>query len=154
MRSLNLNSWKWSVCGLALGALVAAGMWAQPTSADDSSAAEGVEDQKQVQVETKTEEEGVPVVSLESMLNNGPAWKAGCRSMVCENTGTKVGTGANCAAAEANLISQLNAAAYQICPDIVIGLTNIHVGTCDLETCDTPGNADVVCKICPGQFCA
>ncbi len=152
MKSLKLRSLKWSVCGLALGTLVAVGMWAQPASADDASTVEAVENQHQAQTQTESEEAGSPVASLESILNNEPALKAGCTSQACGNTGTKVGTGGDCAAAEANLRSQLSAAAYEICPGVVTGLT-VHVGACQSGTCDTPGNADVSCKICTGQSC-
>ncbi|MEM9556540.1 MAG: hypothetical protein AAGC60_19940 [Acidobacteriota bacterium] len=81
---------------------------------------------------------------------------ASCTSMYCGNTGTKYGYGNSCSAAKTDLDSVLSAAAYSLCPGVVTGIDR-NYGGCSggspIAECKYSGNADIYCKICPGQSC-
>ena len=136
---------------VALGSLVLVGGLASPAAADEAAAEATAEDRQPGLQKEATLEGEAEVLTIPLGLDTAPVFKAGCTTQACGNTGTKVGEGANCPAARADLISQLDAAAYEICPGTVISTTH-HIGTC-AANCDTPGNSDVVCKICPGESC-
>ena len=87
-----------------------------------------------------------------------PAVEASCWKQDCGNTGTRWGVGPEpgCAVARSNLNSNLWAAALRICPGPVTGITYHYDNNCQGAGpgyCKESGNADVECKICPGQSC-
>ncbi len=97
-----------------------------------------------------------PVVDLEP----SKVMAAGCQTQACGNTGTIWGVGPEgspqCVNARADLHSKIGAAALNICPGIVTGLTYHYDNNCQNAgggNCKESANADVECKICPGQFC-
>ena len=85
---------------------------------------------------------------------NPPTVAASCYDQDCGNTGTLYGWGANCTTAKADLDSAISAAANSTCPGPVTGIDR-HYGSC-VEVggqCRYDGDADIECKICPGQYC-
>ena len=77
-----------------------------------------------------------------------------CHAEDCGNTGTLYGYGATCTAAKADLDSEIGDASYSICPGVVTGVDRHYVACIELNgQCRYEGNADIECKICPGQFC-
>lgn len=98
------------------------------------------------------EETGLPADDLFAP----PAAEASCQSQACGNTGNLYGYGSNCTNAKNDVSSEMTAAAYEICPGIVTGITR-NFGSCTsgspIAECKYSGNADISCKICPGMSC-
>ncbi len=88
-----------------------------------------------------------------------PKVEASCHTEDCGNTGRLWGVGPpgspDCVNARADLDSKIGAAANNICPGVVTGITRHFENDCKRvgSNCTESGNADIECKICPGQSC-
>lgn len=98
-----------------------------------------------------------PVPPPPPNLEPPPAIEASCHTEDCGNTGTLYGYGNSCTTARADLDAEINAAADWICPGVVTGIVR-HYGSCTsgwpVAECKYSGDADIECKICPGEACA
>ncbi len=95
---------------------------------------------------------------VQADLEPPPAVEASCHVEDCGSTGTLTGSGYPCTgsgSATADLDSKINAAAYNICPDIVTGIGRSYDPNCAEIVwgvlCERDGSAQIECKICPGQ---
>ncbi len=102
-----------------------------------------------------------PPQDLEPPLESAPIVETSCWTEDCGNTGTLWGEGPEPGCnngARADLNSNLYDAALNICPGVVTGMTYHYDNNCTgvgaaPGNCRESGNADVECKICPGQYC-
>ncbi len=105
---------------------------------------------------TSAQDLALPVPDLEAP----PKVEASCYTQDCGNTGKLWGIGPagvpDCVNARADLNSKMTAEAYNICPGVVTGITHNYDDNCQSAgggNCKESGNADIECKICPGQSC-
>ena len=118
---------------------------------------------EEVALAQATAEEPLPMSSALDLaldLEPPPKVEASCRKEACGNTGTLWGIGPagvpDCVNARTDLVSKISAAANDICPGPVTGVTHHYDDNCQSAgggNCTESGNADVECKICPGQSC-